>query len=192
MDAVTLLSFMDTTKSILEDQEDTILRTRIELANSKLLSLKEILTIEMLLNEQGIKTHFPEETLNFTKAKIATSGDILVYILRIPVDLGKFYPRYPIHRGIVAVLTILCLVLWIATSLDTDSNSTGSITLTQHIIQRNVWTTDVPDAAHEPPVSTSLQLYQQTPDTAVPGLQRNTKTTPDGHLTQQVPNPSIR
>lgn len=89
MDAITLLLYMDTTNNILEDLEDTILRTRIELANSKLLSLKEILTIETLLNEQGIKTQFPEEALNFAKPKIATRGDLLLYILQIPKVKGN-------------------------------------------------------------------------------------------------------
>lgn len=89
MDAITLLLYMDTTNNILEDLEDTILRTRIELANSKLLSLKEILTIETLLNEQGIKTQFPEEALNYAKPKIATRGDLLLYILQIPKVKGN-------------------------------------------------------------------------------------------------------
>lgn len=89
MDAITLLLYMDTTNKILEDLEDTILRTRIELANSKLLSLKEILTIESLLNEQGIRTQFPEEALNYAKPKIATRGDLLLYILQIPKVKGN-------------------------------------------------------------------------------------------------------
>jgi hypothetical protein len=80
---------MDTTNRILEDLEDTILRTRIELANSKLLSLKEILAIETLLNEQGIKTQFPEEALNYAKPKIAIRGDSLLYILQIPKVRGN-------------------------------------------------------------------------------------------------------
>ena len=80
---------MDTTNNILEDLEDTILRTRVELTNSKLLSLKEILAIETLLNEQGIKTEFPEEALNYAKPKIATRGDLLLYILQIPKVEGN-------------------------------------------------------------------------------------------------------
>ncbi|XP_055630596.1 uncharacterized protein LOC129771205 [Toxorhynchites rutilus septentrionalis] len=89
MDAVMLLLYMDTTNTILEDLEDTILRTRIELANSKLLSLKEILTIETLLNEQGIETQFPEEALNYAQPKIATRGDLLLYILQVPKVKGN-------------------------------------------------------------------------------------------------------
>lgn len=89
LDAITLLLYMDTTNNILEDLEDTILRTRIKLANNKLLSLKEILTIETLLNEQGIKTQFPEEALNYAKPKIAIRGDNLLYILQIPKVKGN-------------------------------------------------------------------------------------------------------
>lgn len=89
MDAITLPLYMDTTNKILEDLEDTILRSRIELANSKLLSIKEILTIETLLNEQGIKTQFPEEALNYAKPKIATRGDLVFYILQIPKVKGN-------------------------------------------------------------------------------------------------------
>lgn len=89
IDAITLLLFMDTTNNILEELEDTILRNRIELANSKLLTLKEILTIETLLNEQGIQTEFPDEALNYAKPKIATRGDLLLYILQIPKVKGN-------------------------------------------------------------------------------------------------------
>lgn len=84
MDAVTLLLYMDTVNNILEDLEDTILRTRIAVANSKLLSLKDILTIEAILYEQGINTQFPEEALNFAVPKIVTQGDVWLYILQIP------------------------------------------------------------------------------------------------------------
>nr|XP_019561998.2 uncharacterized protein LOC109430388 [Aedes albopictus] len=89
MDAITLLLYMDTTNSILEQLEDTILRTKIDLPNSKLLSLKEILTMESLLNEQGIKTEFPEEALNYATPKIAAKGDLLLYILQIPKVNGN-------------------------------------------------------------------------------------------------------
>ncbi|XP_062554770.1 uncharacterized protein LOC134219890 [Armigeres subalbatus] len=89
MDAITLLLYMDTTNKILEDLEDTILRTRINLANSKLLSLNEILTMETLLNEQGINTNFPEEALHYAKPKVATKGDLLLYILQIPKVTGN-------------------------------------------------------------------------------------------------------
>lgn len=84
MDAITLLLYMETTNNILVELEDTILRTRINLANSRLLTLKEILALETLLYQQGIRTQFPEEALNYAKPKIATKNDLLLYILEIP------------------------------------------------------------------------------------------------------------
>lgn len=45
------------------------MRTRIEQANSELLTFKEILTVETLLNEQGIQTEYLDEALNYAKPK---------------------------------------------------------------------------------------------------------------------------
>lgn len=84
IDALTLLAYMDSTYNILRDIEDTILKSRLSLANSKLLTLKEILAIETIINEQGIKTQFPEDALNFIESKVAIKQDMLLYILRIP------------------------------------------------------------------------------------------------------------
>ena len=89
MDALTLLLYMDTTNEILEQLEDTILKTRIDMPNSKLLSLQEILTLETLLNEQGILTNFPEDAFNYVKPKIATKNDLILYILQIPKIEGS-------------------------------------------------------------------------------------------------------
>lgn len=83
-DAITLLLYMDTINNILEEIQDTILRTKISLPNTKLLTLKEILMVESLLNEQGVSTQFPEQALNYVEPKIAMKRDILLYILRIP------------------------------------------------------------------------------------------------------------
>lgn len=88
MDAITLLLSLDATNNILEEIEDTILRARISLPNSKLLTLKEIFLIESILNEQGITTDFPEDALNYVKPKIATKNDTLLYILEIPKTNG--------------------------------------------------------------------------------------------------------
>lgn len=88
MDAITLLLSLDATNNILEEIEDTILRARVSLPNSKLLTLKEIFLIESLLNEQGITTNFPEEALNYVKPKVASRNDTLLYILEIPKTNG--------------------------------------------------------------------------------------------------------
>lgn len=83
-DAITLLLYIDTLNKILEEIQDTVLKTKIHLPNNKLLTLKEILMIESLLTEQGIQTQFPEEALNFITPKIAIKQDTLLYILQIP------------------------------------------------------------------------------------------------------------
>lgn len=45
--------------------------------------------MESLLNEQAIKTEFPEEALNYAKPKITARGDLLLYILQIPKVNGN-------------------------------------------------------------------------------------------------------
>lgn len=83
-DTITLLLYMDTINDVLEEIQDTILRTKIALPNNKILTLMEIQLIETLLQKQGIKTDFPEQALNYVTPKVATKGDILLYILQTP------------------------------------------------------------------------------------------------------------
>lgn len=83
-DSLTLLLYMDTTNKILEEIQDTIIKTKIALPNSKLLTLHEILLIESLLHEQGITTQFPEQALEYVEPKIALKDDLLLYILQVP------------------------------------------------------------------------------------------------------------
>lgn len=56
IDALTLLAYMDTTYNILRDIEDAFVNSQLSLANSRLLTLKETLAIETIINEQGITT----------------------------------------------------------------------------------------------------------------------------------------
>ena len=75
--------------NILEELEDAILRARISLSNSKLLTLKEIFPIETIINEQGITTNFPEEALSYAKPKITSKTYMLLYILEVPKTSGN-------------------------------------------------------------------------------------------------------
>lgn len=84
LDAISILLYMDTINNILQDIEDAILRTRVSIPNSKLLTLKEILLIETIVNEQGINTDFPDDALNYVTPKIISGQDILLYIIQIP------------------------------------------------------------------------------------------------------------
>lgn len=83
-DSLTLLLYMDTTNKILEDIQDTIIRTKISLPNNKLLGLNEILIIESILKDQGISVEFPEQALEYVEPKIASRDDLLLYILQVP------------------------------------------------------------------------------------------------------------
>lgn len=87
-DALTLILSLDTMNNILEEIEDAILRARISLSDSKLLTLKEIFIIETIINEQGITTNFPEEALSYAKPKIVSKSDMLLYILEVPKTNG--------------------------------------------------------------------------------------------------------
>ncbi|XP_062538809.1 uncharacterized protein LOC134207107 [Armigeres subalbatus] len=88
IDAIILLLSMDATNNILEDIEDAILRARVSLPNSKLLTIKEIFLIESILNKQGIATRFPEDALNYATPKIASTNEMMLYILELPQTNG--------------------------------------------------------------------------------------------------------
>lgn len=83
-DALTLLLYIDNMNHVIEEIQDTIIRTKISLPNNKLLTLKEITLIESLLVEQRIPIQFPEEALEYATPKVAARDDLLLYILQIP------------------------------------------------------------------------------------------------------------
>lgn len=84
IDALTLILYIDTINDILEEIQDTIIRARISLASSKLLTLKEVFHLDSLLQNQGFELEFPEEALNYALPKIVVKNDLLLYILEIP------------------------------------------------------------------------------------------------------------
>ncbi|XP_062551483.1 uncharacterized protein LOC134216612 [Armigeres subalbatus] len=84
IDALTLILYIDTINDVLEEIQDTVIRAKISLASSKLLTLKEIVFMDSLLQDQGVKLEFPQEALNFAIPKIVTKHDLLLYILEIP------------------------------------------------------------------------------------------------------------
>ena len=58
---------IDTINTILEDIQDAIVRTKVELPSKKILSLKEIMSMRNLLVDQGINITLPDETLKFIR-----------------------------------------------------------------------------------------------------------------------------
>lgn len=127
-DSLTLLLYMDTTNKILEDIQDTIIRTKLSLPNNKLLGLSEILAIESILKDQGISVEFPEQALEYVEPKIASKSDFLLYILRVP----KLQP-YPSE-----VIRITPLIV----------NNSLIINLPKFIIRskHNLYTTTTPES----------------------------------------------
>lgn len=83
-DALMLILYVDNVNHMIEEIQDTVLRTRVSLPNNKLLSLNEITLIESLLVKQGISINFPEEALEYATPKVAIKDDCLLYILQIP------------------------------------------------------------------------------------------------------------
>ena len=80
---ITILS-IDTINKILTDIQDAIILSKTLTVNSKILSLREILTIKNLLEEQGIQVKIPDEAFNFVIPKIAVSQRTLLYIIQVP------------------------------------------------------------------------------------------------------------
>lgn len=84
LDMITTIINIDTVNSILEDIQDAIVRTKVELASNKILSLKEILSIKELLVNQGVEINVPDEVLQYVTPKIAVNNETLLYILHVP------------------------------------------------------------------------------------------------------------
>lgn len=83
-DAITLILYIDTINNLLVEIEDTILRAKISLPNNKLLTLKEIMLIESFINQQGIATQFPEQSLDYVIPKVVMEHETLLYIMQVP------------------------------------------------------------------------------------------------------------
>lgn len=94
---ITILN-IDTINKILLDIQDAIILSKTFTVNTRILSLKEITTIRLLLEEQGIKVDLPDEAINLVTPKIAVSKDTLLYILHVPqlepeeADIIQIFP----------------------------------------------------------------------------------------------------
>lgn len=84
LDIVTTILKIDTLNKILISIQEAILFSKMHVANSKMLSSKEIFLIKNILTNQGVQLDIPEEALNFVTPKMATSENTLLYILHVP------------------------------------------------------------------------------------------------------------
>ena len=131
-DALTLMLYIDTTNDILKEIQDTIIRTKISLPNNKILSLKEILIIESILQEQGITTEFPEEALNYVEPKIVSNHETLLYILQVP-QLQKE------SSEVIQILPLICndiILIDLPSFIVRSGNIIYSTTKPENFVQR--------------------------------------------------------
>lgn len=94
---------IDIINKLLEDIQDAIMLSKVSIATTKILSIKEIITIKGLLDDQGINIHLPDEALQFVTPKFATSPGTLLYFMHVPLlenttsSIIRIYPM--IHKN---------------------------------------------------------------------------------------------
>jgi hypothetical protein len=84
IEIITLILNIQLINKELEEIQDSIVKTKVKLIESKFLTIKEIIMIRNILIEQGMSLNLPEEALNFVEPKIAVSNSQLLYILSVP------------------------------------------------------------------------------------------------------------
>ena len=70
---------------------------KLQLTNSRMLSLDEIEYIGQIFIKQGIDTAFLDEALGFATTTIGTNGDIILYIINIPHLSNETYQHLKIE-----------------------------------------------------------------------------------------------
>lgn len=71
-ETILFLLNVENLNSIILDIQDAILKAKANIPYNKLLSFREKLLIESIIQKQGISTFFPEEALAYVTTKIAT------------------------------------------------------------------------------------------------------------------------
>ena len=98
LEIITIILNLDIISDFLDGIHDAIILSKSSLISDKILSLKEIHTIKMLMQEQGVDIQYPDEALQYVMPKIAISNDQMLYILHIPLlenatsTIMKVYP----------------------------------------------------------------------------------------------------
>ena len=85
LEIITSILNIDTLNQLLEDIQDAIMLSKLSITSNKILSIREILNVKGLLEEQGVNIHLPDEALQFVTPKFATSPGILLYFMQIPL-----------------------------------------------------------------------------------------------------------
>lgn len=81
--------------------QNSIALSKLGVVNNRMLTLKEIESINQILSDQGIPTNLLDEALGFASVTIGTDGQTLLYIINIPNLSNSSYQ----HLRIVPILT---------------------------------------------------------------------------------------
>lgn len=81
--------------------QNSITLSKLGIVNNRMLTLREIESINQILSDQGIPTELLDEALGFASVTIGTDGQMLLYIINIPNLSNSSYQ----HLRIVPVLT---------------------------------------------------------------------------------------
>lgn len=85
IETMTSILNVDILNQLLEDIQDAVMLSKMSITTSKILTIREILTIKGLLQDQGIDIHLPDEALQFVTPKFATSANTLLYFMHVPL-----------------------------------------------------------------------------------------------------------
>lgn len=85
IETTTSILNIDIINQLLEDIQDAIMLSKLSITTNKILSIREILTIKELLQDQGVNIHLPDEALQFVTPKFATSPGTLLYFMHVPL-----------------------------------------------------------------------------------------------------------
>lgn len=66
LEIITSILNIDTLNQLLEDIQDAIMLSKLSITSNKILSIREILAVKGLLEEQGVNIHLPDEALQIT------------------------------------------------------------------------------------------------------------------------------
>lgn len=101
METIATMMKIDIINKVLEDIAEAVILSKVSLASNKILSLNEIFIIRRILEDQGIKTDLPDETLSLVQPSIAVNQQTLLYIIKIPQmsqEEGSIIRTIPIAR----------------------------------------------------------------------------------------------
>ncbi|XP_055598793.1 uncharacterized protein LOC129748245 [Uranotaenia lowii] len=113
IEIITAIMNTDILNKMLEDIQDAIMLSKLSITHNRILSIREILAIRELIQDQGVNLNLPDEALQFVTPKFVTSSKMLLYLMHVPLlensttsDIMRIFPlvtnnrilyQYPTH-----------------------------------------------------------------------------------------------